>query len=98
MIHHIILIRFKPGTPQADIDTAGRELLALKTVIPEIKRIHWSPNQAASAPEYPWVLLVLCADMAAVKRYLENPTHVEVVNRYLAPIREARLALDFEAA
>ena len=37
-------------------------------------------------------------DMGAVKRYLENPAHVDVVNRYLAPIREARLALDFEAA
>lgn len=98
MIHHIVLLRFKAGTPQADIDTAGRELVGLKDIVPEIKRIHWAPNLAPSANEYPWALLVLCTDMAAVNRYLGHPRHVEVVNRYLVPLREARLAIDFEAA
>jgi hypothetical protein len=34
--------------------------------------------------------------MAAVQRYLEHPAHVDVVQRVLAPIRAARLAVDVE--
>jgi hypothetical protein len=42
------------------------------------------------------VLTVKLDDMAAVQRYSDHPVHVETVARFLAPIREARLALDIE--
>jgi Stress responsive A/B Barrel Domain len=34
--------------------------------------------------------------MAAVQRYAEHPAHVDVVQRAVAPIRAARLAVDVE--
>ncbi|MEO8029196.1 MAG: Dabb family protein [Gemmatimonadota bacterium] len=98
MIHHLVLIRFKPGTPQVQIDAAGQALVGLKGIVPEIHQVQWATNLAPSAAEYPWVLSVQLDDMAAVKRYLEHPTHVAVVERLLVPIREARLAIDFEVA
>jgi hypothetical protein len=33
-------------------------------------------------------------DMAAVQRYAEHPAHVACVRSAIAPIREARLAVD----
>jgi hypothetical protein len=97
MIHHIVCFRFKPGTAPAQIAEAGAGLLAMRGRIPEIRAIRFAPNQAPSATEYSHVLTVVLDDMAAVQRYSDHPVHLETVARFLAPIREARLALDIEA-
>lgn len=96
MIHHIVCFRFKPGTADATIAAAGEALCGMQGRIPEIREVRWGPNLAPSAAEYPWVLVVLLDDMGAVARYTEHPVHQEVVARHLAPVREARLALDVE--
>ena len=96
MIHHLVLLHFKSGVTPQQIADAGRGMTALKGVIPEIREMSWHPNLAPSAGEYPWALFVRCDDMAAVNRYLEHPKHVEAVGKYLAPIRDGRLAIDIE--
>ena len=96
MILHIVAFRFKPGTAAATVAEAGAGLLAMAGRIPEIRRIGFGPNLAPSAPEYSHVLTVALDDMAAVQRYAEHPVHIETVARFLAPIREARLALDLD--
>jgi Stress responsive A/B Barrel Domain len=96
MIHHVVLFRFNEGVTDAQVRAAGAELEALAGRIPEIRRIAFGPNQAPGAGEWPWALLVLLDDMAAVQRYAEHPAHVDVVQRVLAPIRAGRLAVDLE--
>jgi hypothetical protein len=96
MILHLVLFRFREGTPAAAIDSARDGLLALGQRIPEIRKISWSRNHGPSASDYPFALSVTLDDMAAVERYLKHPAHVETVARLLAPIREARLAVDVE--
>jgi hypothetical protein len=97
MIHHIVCFRFKPGTADAAITAAADALYGMLGRIPEVRAVRWGPNFAPSAGDYSHVLTVVLDDMAAVRRYLEHPAHVEVVQQYIAPIREARLALDIEA-
>ncbi len=97
MIQHIVLFRFKPGTPDAAIQAAGEALRGMKGKIPEVRAVRWTRNLAPSAAEYPWVLTVEVDDMAAVDRYTAHPVHQQVVAEYLAPVREARLALDIES-
>jgi hypothetical protein len=98
MIHHLVLLHFKPGITPEQIADAGRGMTALKGVIPEIREMSWHPNLGPSTGDYPWILFVRCDDMAAVQRYLDHPRHVEAVGKFLAPIRDARLAIDIEAA
>jgi hypothetical protein len=97
MIHHIVCLRFREGTTADQIAAAGDALLGMQRTIPDIRAVRWGPNLAPSAGEYSHVLVVALDDMAAVSRYLEHPAHVDVVSTYLAPIRDARLALDIEA-
>lgn len=97
MILHIVCFRFKPGTPAAAIAAAGEALRGMKGRIPEVRDVRWGPNHAPSSGEYSHVLTVAVDDMAAVSRYLEHPVHVELVQRHIAPIRDARLALDIDA-
>jgi hypothetical protein len=96
MIQHIVLFRFKDSASPAQIAEAGDALLAMKQGIPEIQQLHFGPNLGPSIQEYSHVLIVGCADMGAVQRYLDHPVHRQTIERYVAPFREARLAADLE--
>jgi len=96
MVHHIVCFRFKPTTPAEPIAEAGAALLGMMGRIPEIRSVRWGRNLAPSAAEYSHVLAVAVDDMAALGRYLEHPAHQDIVARYIAPIRDARLAIDIE--
>lgn len=96
MIHHVVLFRWKPDTTPAQLASAEHALRGMVGRIAEIRALHYGPNLGPSQAEYPWALLVVCDDMAAVERYAAHPVHVDVVQSAIAPIREARLAIDFE--
>jgi Stress responsive A/B Barrel Domain len=96
MIEHIVLFQFKPSAQPGEVVQAGEALLAMKKGIPEVKGIHFGPNLGPSAKEYSHVLIVRCEDMGAVRRYLDHPVHRQTVDRFIAPIRDARLAVDLE--
>lgn len=98
MILHLVLFRFRAGVSQAAIDAARDGLLALRQSVPEVRKMAWNRNLGPSAPDYPFILSVTLDDMAAVERYLNHPAHVDAVARWLAPVREARLAVDIEVA
>lgn len=98
MIHHTVLFRWKPATtPEAQCALAGK-LLALQGVVPEIRSIHTGVNRDPdSAKDWPFVLLVVVDDLAALQRYLVHPAHQAVAHE-VAAAREARLAVDLEVA
>lgn len=95
MIHHLVLFKFRPTASPDDLGAAERALLAMKEQIAEIRDIRFTPNLGPSSEQYSHVLLVMCDDMAAVQRYLDHPVHRSTVDRYIAPIRGARMAVDF---
>jgi hypothetical protein len=96
MIHHIVLFRMRPEATPAQIAAAGDALRAMRERIPEVRHVHWGPNLGPDAAEWTHVLVVACEDMAAVARYGDHPVHRDVVARFLAPIRAARLAVDLD--
>lgn len=96
MIQHIVLFRFRADASAEAIAAAGAALRAMPARIPEIRGLFWGPNVGPSAAEWSHVLVVSCDDMAAVERYGAHPAHREVIDRFLAPVREARLAVDVE--
>jgi len=96
MIQHIVLLKFKESATPGQVVEAGEALLAMKEGIPEIKAVHFGPNLGPSINQYSHVLVVTCDDMGAVERYLAHPVHRQTVDRFIAPIRDARLAADVE--
>lgn len=98
MIHHVVLFRWTPAATPEQVAAAGAALLGMQGRIPEVHSVAFGPNQAESRDQYTHALLVVADDMAAVKRYVDHPHHVEVAKTYLLPIREARLAIDLEVA
>lgn len=96
MIHHMVLFRFFPEATAAQVDAARDALLAMPAAIPFIRGVAFGPNLGPSADAYSHLLLVQLDDMAAVQQYLDHAEHRRVVDSYLAPIRESRLAVDLE--
>ncbi|HXE58376.1 MAG TPA: Dabb family protein [Gemmatimonadales bacterium] len=96
MILHLVLFRFRADVEPERLERVGRALREMKRGIPEIRDIRFGPNLGPSAAEYPHALTVLLDDMAAVQRYLDHPVHRRTVDEHVAPIREARLAVDVE--
>ncbi|HXG45594.1 MAG TPA: Dabb family protein [Gemmatimonadales bacterium] len=97
MIRHLVLFRFRPGTSEEQIRQAGDALCAMRHHIPEIREVRWGANLSPeSAGEYSHVLTVVVDDLPAVERYLAHPVHRRTVADYVAPIREARLAVDLD--
>jgi hypothetical protein len=95
MLHHTVLFRWRPGTTPERSAQLARRLEALQGVVPEVRAIHAGPNLDASASEWPFVLLVIVEDQAALQRYLAHPAHVAVAKE-IAEVRVARLAADLE--
>lgn len=91
-----MLFRWTSSATQGQVAAAGAALLGMLGKIPEIHAVSFGHNLAESRAEYTHALLVVVDDMAAVKRYVDHPHHVEVAKTFLLPIREARLAIDFE--
>lgn len=95
MIHHTVLIRWKRETSVERQSELAAKLRALKSVIPEIRSIHTGPNLDANAVEWPFALLVVVDDLAALKRYVDHPAH-QAVSKEVSAARDARLAVDLE--
>ena len=92
-----MLFRFIDGASAAQIAAAGDALRAMHGTIPEVRSVTFGPNLANTTGEWSHVLIVEVDDMEAVAAYSAHAVHLDVVLRFIAPIREARLAVDVEA-
>ncbi len=96
MIHHIVQFQWKADATAEQIAKAGAGLLAMRGRIPEIRDIRFGPNLVEESVPYTHVLVVVCDDMDAVRRYVAHPMHVETVATCTRPIIQSRLAADLD--
>jgi hypothetical protein len=96
MIEHIVLIRWMEGASQKAIDAAMAELRQLKDKIPEIVDLSCGENFSDQAKRFTHGLVVRVKDGAGLKAYLEHLEHQRVVQKFIMPIRNEILVLDYE--
>lgn len=96
MIHHFVQFQWKPEATAEQIAAAGAGLLAMRGRIPEIRDIRFGANLVEEAVPYAHVLVVVCDDMDAVRRYIAHPVHQETVAQFTRPIMQSRLAADLD--
>ena len=96
MIEHLVIMQWREGTSQQAIDSAMTELRALKDKIPVIVDLSCGANFSDRAKHFSHGLVVRFKDRAALETYLAHPEHQRVVEKFLKPIRNDSLALDYE--
>jgi len=95
MIQHVVFFKFKPGTPDAEIQAIAQGLGELPGVISEIRRFDFGRDVVRSERSYDFALVSTFDDLDSLKRYQVHPRHQAVAARIRA-ISESVLAVDFE--
>ena len=94
MLHHIIVAKFKEGTPQPEIAEIVAALRALPPQIPEIRHYQVGLDVVHSVRSYDFALVSAFDDLAALERYRVHPKHVPVAQR-LQAVCQNLIAVDF---
>ena len=95
MINHVVLIKFKAGIKDADIDALEEILDQLPNKIVEIQTYEFGRDLLHTARSYDFALVALFANLEAVQRYQEHPAHLKALQQ-INRLSENILTVDFE--
>ena len=96
MLRHVAVYTWKPGTTDEQIEAFRAGVLALLGQIPEIRALTLGPDAGLSDGNDAFALVADFDDAEAYRRYATNPTHLDVIERLLTPIRATRHAVQLE--
>lgn len=94
MIQHIVLLKWKPGTTDAQIDAAFGEAQQLVDGIDSVERVSLGRNRGEDDHGFTHALTVKLSDDDALTAYLHHPTRERYVREVLGPIEEERIEID----
>lgn len=95
---HVVMFRWAEGTADADRDAAVDALRAFGEQIGDLGRLQVGADAGVSAGNFDVVVVVDFADAVAYRRYVVDPRHVGVVERYVKPFLAERAAVQTELA
>ncbi|MEI6002704.1 Dabb family protein [Paraburkholderia bengalensis] len=98
MIRHIVMWKFKQSdgaTREQNALLLKQKLEACRGAVPGIEHLEVGIATPGLDSTYDVVLLCDFTDKAALDAYQVHPAHL-LVKSFLAPIREARQAVDYE--
>ena len=95
MINHVVLINFKAGIKDADIDALEKILDQLPNKIVEIQTYEFGRDLLQTGRSYDFALVALFANLEAVQRYQEHPAHLKALQQ-ITRLSENILTVDFE--
>ena len=94
MITHLVMMKFKPETTDAQIAELESLLKTLPGRIEEIDHYAFGRDVVRSERSYDFGLVATFADRNALGRYQQHPEHLQVV-KLLGPICADIKAVDF---
>jgi hypothetical protein len=94
-VNHIVLMRWKDGTSEADIARTSELAQALLTDVPGVLAMTDGPSVSIEGIErgYDYALLVRFDSLASRDAYLPHPTHQTYVD-HISPIAAEVLVFD----
>ena len=99
MIEHVVMWKFADSaegkTREENMAIVRERLLALPTVIPEIKFMQLGRDVSRTDMSYDMMLVTRFESLDALHTYKVHPAHVEVAS-YVAKVKVARVVLDCE--
>ncbi|HEY2260185.1 MAG TPA: Dabb family protein [Solirubrobacteraceae bacterium] len=94
MIQHIVLLKWKAGTTEEQIDDAFDRAQALVKEIPSVERVTLGRNRAQDDHGFSHALIVKLSDDDALSDYLEHPVRKRYLTEALGPIEQDRIEVD----
>jgi hypothetical protein len=97
MINHVVLLKFKPGTTDADIEELEKMLEDLPNKIVQIHSYEFGRDLVHSQRSYDFALVALFANLESLKRYQEHRLHQPVLKK-IKHLSESVATVDFEGS
>jgi hypothetical protein len=94
VIQHIVLLKWKPGTTDQQIDDAFGRAQELVDAIDSVERITLGRNRGEMDHGYTHALIVKLSDDDALSSYLHDPVRERYIKQVLAPIEQDRIEID----
>lgn len=96
-VKHIVVLRFKQGTTESQIEGVFDQLLDISESIPGIEDYVAGPNNSPEglSQGFTHALIMTFTDAAARDGYLSHPEHVKFTEGAL-PLVESVAVVDFE--
>lgn len=95
MINHVILIKFKPGVSEVDIEELEKMLDDLPKKITEIHAYEFGRDVLRSKRSYDFALAAIFANLETLNRYRKHPQRMPVAKK-IQEIAENIATVDFE--
>ncbi len=93
MIQHIVLLKWKPDTTDAQINDAFDHARELVKQIDNVERVTLGRNRASDDHGFTHAIIVKLSD-DALGSYLDNPVRKRYVAETLGPLEAERIELD----
>ena len=95
MISHVVLMKFKPGVSEVDIEELEKLLNELPNKITEIHAYEFGRDLVRSKRSYDFALTALFANIESLDRYQTHPQHQPLIKK-IQEICESVATVDFE--
>lgn len=93
MIQHIVLLKWKPGTTDTQIDAAFDQAHQLVEEIDSVERVTLGRNRGEADHGFTHALIVKLSD-DALSTYLSHPARQRYLAESLSPIEAERIEVD----
>jgi Stress responsive A/B Barrel Domain len=94
VIQHIVVLKWRAGTTDAEVDNVFAQAAELVDRIDGVERITLGRNRGDADHGFTHAFIVNLADDDALTRYLNHPVRKRYVTEVINPIEEARIEID----
>ena len=96
MIRHVVLITLRPDSPPGAAISIVEALRGLPNVVPSIRDYQAGVDLGIVPGNATVAATATFADEAGYLEYRDHPAHRSVIQEYIDPVRESRVAIQFE--
>ncbi|MEO6858576.1 MAG: Dabb family protein [Solirubrobacteraceae bacterium] len=94
MIQHIVVLKWKPGTTDAQVEEVFAQAGQLVDGIAGVERITLGRNRGEAEHGYTHAFIVNLRDDEALTEYVNHPVRQRYVTEVLGPIEEERIEIE----
>jgi hypothetical protein len=95
VLRHVVLIRWKPETSDAQKQAVREELAALPAAIPEIRSYQFGDDATIVKGNFDFAIVADFENVIDFQTYAAHEAHQKLIAEHIRPILEERAAVQY---
>jgi hypothetical protein len=96
VLRHVVLLRWKSGISDADLQSIRDSLAELPAAIPEIRRYVYGDDAGLAEGNFDFAIVADFETQLDYQNYATHEDHQRVIAEQIRPVLDARAALQYE--